>query len=148
MGVDHRWLLEELVPHAHPMILIDEIIDSDDGNFTATVRITEDCRFFEPSRGVPTYVGIEYIAQTVSALVGLRAKQSGGNVQHGYLLGTRKFSSTRPYFVLGSELSVRIVDEFESGELGRYAGEITEGGGDAIIETSIAVYSGPIADPS
>jgi predicted hotdog family 3-hydroxylacyl-ACP dehydratase len=147
MSVDRRWLLEELVPHAHPMILIDEIIDSDDRNFTATVRITEDCRFFESSRGVPTYVGIEYIAQTVSALIGLRAKQSGGNVQPGYLLGARKFSTSRSYFVLGSELSIRIVDEFESGQLGRYSGEITEGRGDAIVETSITVYSGPLADP-
>lgn len=147
MSVGHRWLIEELVPHAHPMILIDEIIDSNDGNFMTAVRIAEDCRFFEPSRGVPTYVGIEYIAQTVSALVGLRAKQSGGSVEPGYLLGTRKFSTTRPYFVLGSELRVRIVDEFESGKLGRYAGEITEGSGDAIVEASITVYSGPVADP-
>ncbi len=147
MCAEIPWLLEELMPHAHPMILIDQLRSLDEGYFTTTVRIAEDCPFFEPSCGVPTYVGIEYIAQTVCAVIGLQARQAGDAVQPGYLLGTRKFETTMPYFVLGSMLTVQVMEEFESTELGKYAGEISDVSGATIVKTSITVYSGPAVQP-
>ena len=142
MSAEHPFVLEELLPHKHPMILIDRIVNSDEAQFTATVRISEEVPFFEPPRGVPTYVGIEYVAQTVAALIGMRARIAGGEVKLGYLLGTRKLESTTDYFALGAQLNIRVIAEFESKDLAKYAGEISEGGGGVIVKTSVTVYSG------
>lgn len=138
------WALEELVPHAAPMILIDEVTANSDGKVGARVRITEESLFYEPNRGVPAYVGIEYIAQTVAALVGMRAKSSGGEVGLGYLLGARNYTAHVAYFPLGSLLTVNVSAEFESVDLAAYQGEIRDSTGQQLVETSINLYSGEI----
>ncbi len=61
MAIKGDWVLEELVPHAHPMILIDTISELEPGALSSTVRISEDCPFYEAPLGVPSYVGIEYM---------------------------------------------------------------------------------------
>ncbi|MCZ6618692.1 MAG: 3-hydroxylacyl-ACP dehydratase [Gammaproteobacteria bacterium] len=142
MTVEGSWVLEELLPHAHPMILIDTISEPDPGSLSSTVRISEDCPFYQAPGGVPSYVGIEYIAQTVAALAGLKARRAGREVALGFLLGTRRLQATVPYFVLGSELSIRVDPEFESPELAKYRGEVRDESGNLVVTTAVTVYSG------
>ncbi len=141
-SVEGHWVLEELVPHAHPMILIDSISEPEPEGLSATVRISEDCPFYEAPHGVPSYVGIEYVAQTVAALAGLKAKRAGRSVELGFLLGTRRLQATQPYFALGSELSIRVDPEFESPELAKYWGEVRDEKDQLIVGTAVTVYSG------
>ncbi len=142
MAIDGNWVLEELVPHAHPMILIDSISEPEPGGLTSFVRISEDCPFYQAPFGVPSYVGIEYVAQTVAALAGLKAKRAGEEVKIGFLLGTRRLQATEPYFALGSELSIRVNPEFESTELAKFQGEVRDASGNIIVSTAVTVYSG------
>ena len=142
MVIKGDWVLEELVPHAHPMILIDTISELEPGALSSTVRISEDCPFYEAPLGVPSYVGIEYIAQTVAALAGLKAKREGGEVKIGFLLGTRRLLASQPYFTLGSELSISVSPEFESPELSKFRGEVRDTLGQVIVRTAVTVYSG------
>ncbi len=142
MAIKDDWVLEELVPHAHPMILIDTISEPEPGTLSATVRISEDCAFYEASLGVPSYVGIEYVAQTVAALAGLKAKRAGREVDVGFLLGTRRLQASEPYFLLGSELSISVKPEFESAELAKYWGEVKDEAGKVLVSTAVTVYAG------
>jgi predicted hotdog family 3-hydroxylacyl-ACP dehydratase len=142
MVLEEGWVLEELLPHEHPMILIDAISEPEPGGLSATVRISEDCPFFEAPRGVPSYVGIEYIAQTVAALAGLKAKWAGRDVEIGFLLGTRRLQATSPYFPLGSKLSIRVDSEFESSDLAKYRGTVCDESGQTIVGTAVNVYLG------
>lgn len=115
------WPIEQLLPHAHPMILLDEISDYGDQHLVAHVRIGENSQFFQPRKGVPSWVGIEYMAQAIAAWSGARMLAAGGEVQIGFLLGSRRYLCPHPYFPLGEYLTVRIEQEFESSNMGVFA---------------------------
>ena len=117
-----------LVPHAAPMLLIERIVSADIDTMTAEVHITEDSMFFEIGHGVPTYVGIEYIAQTTAAYSGWRSQQTapGSAPKIGLLLGTRKITITRDWFAAQSTLEIRVKNIFEDKEMGVFYGEILD----------------------
>ena len=140
------WAIEELLPHDHPMILIDEVAEDPEKGFYSLIRISEDCLFFETGRGVPSYVGMEYVAQTVGALVGLTARRSDNPVQLGYLLGARTYNASIPYFEAGTQLTTRVSASYEAGNLAKYDGKIYDEGGQTLVETSLTLYSGEIEE--
>ena len=70
----------------------------------STVCIGEDSMFFEPPHGVPGYVGLEYIAQTIAAHGGLRARAVGEPVRIGFLLGTRRYDCGNGLLFIGLEV--------------------------------------------
>jgi len=113
-----------LVPHAAPMILIDRAVDIGDSYLVAEVDIGEQTLFAEAGRGVPTWVGIEYLAQAIAAWAGYAARNKGGLPQFGFLLGTRKYHALRPYFEFGCTLQVRIELQYQDQGLGVFSGRI------------------------
>ena len=122
----------DLVPHAAPMLLIDRVCDAGPNHLLAEVKIDKTVMFYEKDRGVPTYVGIEHIAQAVAAYAGWRGRQSAPDTAPaiGYLLGTRKMTLTRDWFETGSQLHVYVENIFEDGEMGVFKGEISVVSGD------------------
>ena len=86
-----KYTVEELIPHSPPMVLLDRILHYDSMNLIAEITIKTDCKFYDAAvKGVPSWVGIEYMAQAISALAGLRAKEKNEGIRIGFLLGTRK----------------------------------------------------------
>jgi predicted hotdog family 3-hydroxylacyl-ACP dehydratase len=58
--------IEEVLPHAEPMILLDELISFEDETATCSHTITESSLLYNQAlQGVPSYVGIEYMAQSI-----------------------------------------------------------------------------------
>ena len=54
----------------------------------AEYNITEECLFYnEKEGGVPSWVSFEFIAQAVSAFIGIRDRENGIPPQEGYILG-------------------------------------------------------------
>ena len=129
-----------VLPHAHPMILIDAVIARDEVATQSTVCIGEDSMFFEPPHGVPGYVGLEYIAQTIAALGGLRARAAGEPVRIGFLLGTRRYDCATAYFPLGSRLVVHVDAVFESSTLSKFRGVITDVDRGELARCAMTVY--------
>jgi predicted hotdog family 3-hydroxylacyl-ACP dehydratase len=144
------WLPEELLPHADPMILIDEVTGWDDERLTAIVQIAEDSLYFEPGQGVPAWVGIEYMAQAVAAFAGVRAKAAGEAVRVGFLLGARRYTCHRSHFPLGERLIVRVHREIESVGMGVFQCIIRDQAGETLAEAAINVYQpddpGPVPE--
>jgi predicted hotdog family 3-hydroxylacyl-ACP dehydratase len=84
--------IEELIPHSPPMVLLDRVVSVAVDRLTAELILTSDSKFFNKSlHAVPSWVGIEYMAQAIAALAGLRAKSIGEPIKLGFLLGTRKY---------------------------------------------------------
>ena len=81
--------LKQLLPHDHPMILIDNIVACREHGLTATVTIHERSPFVETD-GVPSWIGIEYMGQAIAAYAGLRARRDGVPVRIGFLVGSRR----------------------------------------------------------
>src|SRR5262245_7177162 len=83
--------VEELIPHSPPMVLLDRILTYDDTSLSAEVTIHARSMFHESAiDGVPAWIGIEYMAQAISALSGLRSRERNQPVKLGLLLGSRK----------------------------------------------------------
>lgn len=105
--------VSDFVPHSPPMILLDKIIDFAKNSLTAQFEVTDQSRFYSPEHeGVESWVGIEYMAQAVAALAGVRAFLAGQPVKLGFLLGTRKFDINQALFAANQTYQVVITELF------------------------------------
>jgi predicted hotdog family 3-hydroxylacyl-ACP dehydratase len=96
----------ELLPHAGRSVLIDAVLEDTRDSIRATARITPENPYFVPGLGVPVWVGIELMAQTIAAHAGLAARREQRPPRAGMLLGTRRFEADAAYFPEGAELQV------------------------------------------
>lgn len=97
----------ELVPHSGKMSLLDNIVEYGDDGLCAEVHITADSMFAD-KYGVPAWVGLEYMAQSVAAYSGWQERLKGGQPKLGFLLGTRKYLCSTDYFAIGKTLLLTV----------------------------------------
>ncbi|WP_445679394.1 ApeP family dehydratase [Radicibacter daui] len=130
-----------LVPHAPPMLLIDRIAAASANSMTVKVQVTAASLFYRPGRGVPSHVGIEYIAQTIAAIAGYRQHLAQQKVEPrvGFLLGTRRMSVLEPWFVPGSQLDVAVEGIFEDGQMAVFDGTV-HNEGRLVVSARVNVY--------
>jgi len=98
--------MTELLPHEGRMLLLDELVDAGAEHVTCAVTIGPDTMFCDGVNGVPSWVGLEYMAQTASAYSGLGEARAGQRPTIGLLLGTRRFRAEVPFFAIGTQLRV------------------------------------------
>ena len=99
--------IENYVPHRGAMLLIDRLLAADEESAVAEVTVPRDGLFLQ-DEGMPAWVGLEYMAQTVAAWAGWSATQAGKPVKLGFLLGTRKFEAGVDFFVPDERLTVHV----------------------------------------
>jgi predicted hotdog family 3-hydroxylacyl-ACP dehydratase len=117
--------VSDFLPHKPPMLLIDRILDWGDDHLTAEVHINSESMFLDEHNNVPAWVGIEYMAQTVAALAGVRAYIADAPSPVGLLLGARKYLSEVDHFKNGERLVVTVESVYEDeGGLGSFDCEI------------------------
>ncbi|AQS38479.1 putative 3-hydroxylacyl-(acyl carrier protein) dehydratase [Shewanella psychrophila] len=101
--------IADVIPHRDPMILIDRLISHETDSLLTQVDIDELSPYFDTElNGVPNYVGIEYMAQSIAALAGVEAKSRGDIIRVGFLLGTRKLQMHIPHYQLGKSYQTRV----------------------------------------
>ncbi|MEG0195223.1 MAG: hotdog family protein [Stenotrophomonas sp.] len=100
------YAIEDVVPHRQDMCLLDRILRWDQDSIEAELVVPEAGLFIEDG-GVPAWVGIEYMAQAIAAWAGCRARTAGNPPQLGFLLGSRRYTSTRSSFPSGTRLQVQ-----------------------------------------
>ncbi len=111
--------LSDVLPHAAPMVLLDAIDAHDDTGVRTIVRISDDSPFMNNGR-VPTYVGVEYMAQTVGVFQGVNALETQEPVKVGFLLGTRKLILSTAFFDVGAILRVEALLLYSDGQIGSF----------------------------
>ena len=87
----------EFVLHRDPMLLLDTLVECSEHHTACEWRIDSSNAFFEEGRGVPSYVGVEFMAQCVAVHAGARARAEGFGPPVGFLLGTRQFDTIVDY---------------------------------------------------
>jgi predicted hotdog family 3-hydroxylacyl-ACP dehydratase len=97
--------IESCIPHRGAMRLIDRLLEVSDDHAVAEVDVPFDGLFVRDGR-VPAWIGIEYMAQTVSAWAGSRARDQGGQPRAGLLLGSRRYEVSCAGFPSGARLRV------------------------------------------
>lgn len=130
---------ESVVPHTGTMVLLDQIEHWDDAELQASVTIRADAPFVD-SNGMPAWVGIELMAQTIAAFGGCRARRAGQPVKIGFLVGSRRYTVSHAYFPIGAQLLVN-VKEIVTGDQGLSVFECTlQGSGDISASANINVF--------
>jgi predicted hotdog family 3-hydroxylacyl-ACP dehydratase len=133
--------ISELVPHSGQMVLLDRVVQSEGETLTAEVVIGAHSLFCGAD-GVPSWVGVEYMAQAIAAHAGYGAKLRGETPQVGFLLGSRRYDAQVPLFGIGSRLQVHVQCELhgENG-LGAFACRIEDGDSGALLaQATITVF--------
>ncbi len=129
----------DLLPHAPPMVLLDNVLGWDQGKVAATVIIHANSPFFVENRGVPSYVGLEYMAQTCGVYAGLEANAHGKPVRLGFLLGTRNYHASKDWFSVGDRLVIEAVEMFRQEGMGVFDCRITCGD-DEVAAAQLSLY--------
>ncbi|GAB1267576.1 3-hydroxylacyl-ACP dehydratase [Aurantivibrio infirmus] len=111
--MNRHFEISEVVPHSGLMSLLDDIVDYDEESLTASVDIHPGVMFAEV-QGVPSWVGIEYMAQTIAAHAGVLQRLNGLEVKVGFLVGTRKLTCSHSYIPFDSKLLVKVEKEFQA----------------------------------
>lgn len=107
-----EYRVEELVPHSGKMSLLSAIVDHGEGWLQAEVLISKESMFAE-ARGVPAWIGLEYMAQAIAAYSGLQERLQGGSPKIGFLLGSRKYLCNAERFAIGQKLVITVSPELE-----------------------------------
>ncbi len=121
--------LEELLPQAHPMILLSGYTppSPDSDVVDAWVDVSAESPFFEAELdGVPACVAAEYMAQTMALCTGLYRARRNLPPKVGFLLGSRRLTLNLKHFAAGSRYRVRVAPTFSDEEFGSFACTIFE----------------------
>lgn len=97
--------IAQVVPHAGAMRLLDTLLHADDEHAVAQSIARQD-NLFAGDGGIPAWVGIEFMAQTIAAWAGARALRAGGAPAIGFLLGSRRYESDVASFPFGAVLTM------------------------------------------
>ena len=95
------------------MSLLNNITAYGEAWLEAEVHISEDSMFAN-EKGVPAWIGLEYMAQTISAHAGLQERQNNHPPKLGFLVGTRKYLCSAEYFPFGQTLRVMVQRELQA----------------------------------
>jgi len=102
-----RFNITDLVPHSGKMLLLEQVIHYDEQSLTAEVIVWQD-GLFDQGQTVPSWLGIEYMAQTIAAYTGVQDRLAGRSIRTGFLLGTRRYEVNRSAFDVGERLIVSV----------------------------------------
>jgi len=111
--VKRSFSVEELVMHRGSMSLLDSIDDYGDDWLRAKVEIRKDSMFAD-EHGVPSWVGMEYLAQAIGAFEGMKRRLQGSVPKLGFLVGSRKYTCTNDYFKFGQVLTLMVEHEMQA----------------------------------
>ena len=119
--------ISQLVPHDGAMSWLDRVIEEGDEHLVAEATIRADHLLLRDG-ALSAAAGIEYMAQAVAAWAGSLRLRHGDEPKIGFLLGTRRYSSSRSQFVVGDILRIRVQRLFQADNgLGQFEARIFVG---------------------
>ncbi|MBB6093397.1 putative hotdog family 3-hydroxylacyl-ACP dehydratase [Povalibacter uvarum] len=102
-----QFRIEDVLPHEGRMLLLDELVEYGPDHVICALTVDADTQFCEVGRGVPAWVGLEYMAQTMCAYSGIDEARAGQKPSIGLLLGSRRYVAEVEWFPPGTRLSIR-----------------------------------------
>lgn len=131
--------IEACIPHRGAMRLVHRLVHADEASVRVEVDIDADSPFARED-GVPAWVGIEYMAQTIAAWAGVKALRVKQRPRIGFLLGTRRYESSADVFPIGACLLIEARCELLGNNgLGQFFCQIFKDNSQ-LAQASITVY--------
>jgi predicted hotdog family 3-hydroxylacyl-ACP dehydratase len=137
----NNYPIEVVLPHDHPMILIDKLISYSEITACSLVSIHPKANFYNAQRhSVPSYVGLEYMAQTIAAYANAIKLECGGSVALGFLVSARTYKAKVSEFKVGAELLTSVERLFkEENGLSVFECSISQNN-ELLVEAKINVF--------
>ncbi len=137
--------IEAVVPHRGRMLLVNRLLARDEDSVVVGAVVAADNPFAE-DQGVPAWIGIEYMAQAISAWAGCRGLARGEPARIGFLLGTRRYQGSASHFAIGAQLRIEARRElFGDNGMGMFSCRILEGESE-LAHAQVSVFEPP--DPT
>jgi predicted hotdog family 3-hydroxylacyl-ACP dehydratase len=127
--------LMTLLPHQGKMFLLSRLrnYDLDKRVLTGEYDITGDCLFYDTVLGgVPSWVGIELIAQSISALSGLKGRRKGEKPRLGFILSVSDMRAEIPVLRAGTTAVITIQEEYKMDAIYTFHGAVSAEGKKAV----------------
>ncbi|HBN22588.1 MAG TPA: 3-hydroxydecanoyl-ACP dehydratase [Holosporales bacterium] len=128
----------KFLPHDEPMVLLDDLLECLEESVHATVTPHKESPFCEQG-AIPSYVALEYMAQSVAAWNGYHAHQRQEQPKVGFLLGSRRLTLHVPSFLVGETLNVYGKCQYNDGEMASFECWI-EKNKERLAEATLNVY--------
>jgi len=135
--------LEKILPHSHPMILIDDIVeyDMEKQYLISKVTINDKKLFFDKSiDGIPGCAGIELMAQTIGCYAYFRHNEEPPRI--GFLLGARLMNCAIDKFENGKTYTIKAREMFTNNEIIAFDCIIYNENGDELASSTVNTYQG------
>ncbi len=133
----------DILPHDPPMVLLSAIDPSSltEESLAAFVEITKDSPFFDESLcGVPSVFALEYMAQTMAALVGLKRRNMRLEPRIGFVLGTRSIKTYIEKFENARRYRVDVKLDFTDGSFASFDVKITDSLDNVVAEGRLNAF--------
>ena len=111
-------LLENLLPHKPPMLFLDSILFVDAERSSCTAIVSKGMPFLDDNGNLPSWVGIELMAQTIAVWGGHYSKSISRDADIGLLLGSRKYITELDVFPFGVHMIVNAEKIIQDGNMG------------------------------
>ncbi len=133
--------VEDYIRHRPPMRLVEEVVEGGEDGVSTTLVIRRDSTFFsEQLKGVPGWVGLEYMAQTAAVWVGMDDLRHQRPVELGFLVSARQYQVKQPVFPLDSHLRVTVRRQFGEDGIVVFNGEIRSDNGEELASAHFTAY--------
>ena len=107
----------------------------------AFVDVGKASPFYEQVHGgVPSCVTLEYMAQTMALLVGLRDRRRGQKPRIGFVLGSRKLETRLPFFRDGERYRISTTCTYEDESFGSFDCTITDERGETVATATMTAF--------
>ena len=131
----------ELVPQAPPMLLLKRVLEHESTHTICSVSVADSALFAEPDGSVPSWLGLEYMAQCAAVHGGMVSRARGEAPRPGLLLGSRRLSLLAAVFA--AERMLRVTARHHRGESGLVSFDCSvcgEGSEGVLAEGRINLY--------
>lgn len=133
--------ISELIPHRPPMVFIDEVTSFSARGLTALY--TPPAEHWAGGDGLPTFLGIEIIAQAIAAHNSLLARENdpGAPPSLGVLLGTRRYQAGQAAFPAGRPIKVMVEEKIQDPSgFGAFDGSLHDETGKVLAAATVKVF--------
>ncbi|MDR2631959.1 MAG: 3-hydroxylacyl-ACP dehydratase [Spirochaetaceae bacterium] len=120
--------LRSLISHRGKMILLSRIktYNKTQRSLSAEYAISPGCLFYDPELGgIPSWVGIECMAQSISALFGIISRDEGEKPRPGFILSISNLELRVPFLSSGTVLRTFVREDYRLNTVLTYACEMS-----------------------
>lgn len=120
-----------LVPHKGKMLLIDRVnlFDLSKRWIETEVDVTKDSTFYDSTiGGVPVWTGFEYMAQSISALIGIESRIFQKPPVMGVILSVPHFKAEKQFFAHGKTVRICVQQSMQIDATTTFEGSVSCGG--------------------